>query len=523
MEAPSRALVDRIRALPRECRLALYRALPPGTLASQRFSPAFWARPEQALPAPGSLARVELVTGARRAGKSQWACWLFQREWIAGRARAPRIVASTEGAIGDTLITGPAGLWTWLPWELRSRVGGDVDRAWRRSKGYGGIFAVPGLPPVTCLSAEKPGSATGQGKDLTWADDPAAWVKVCGPRKAADMFYELRISTSEGPHPCLIVSTTPGGVGFMRRAFSGDMRGVRKTNLGSARSNTAISRAYFEDVVEDLLGDLDDADLTGEERTETQGALWRRVWIDPYYVREPPDLARIVVAVDPADSGKLDADESGIVVVGIGHDGRLYVLADYTGRWEAEHWAAIAAWAFVHYGADAIVAETNRADSMVRRCLRIELPNAPVVGVSATRGKDTRAEPLTLLYRDGQVSHVRSGPQLSRPGPVALTVLVYDPAQGKRVETALEVRRDRRRWATLEDELTGWVPRESRSPNGLDALVWACWYLRPPDASGAAWEPAAGALPGIYGHADPRIGGGDPRRPSRWQERRMGR
>lgn len=523
------ALVDRLRALPREERLALYRSLPVGTLASIRFDARFWARPEQTLPPPEALAPVELITGGRRAGKSAMACWLFVREWREGRARAPRIVASNEGAIADTLIHGPSGLWSWLPWELRARVGHDVDNAFHRSKGYGGVFAVPGLPPITCLSAEKAGNAVGQGKDLTWADDPAAWVKVCGERKARDMFYELRVSTSEGPRPCLIVSTTPQGVGFMRRAFTGDMRGVNKRNIGSVKDNTAIAKSFVEDVIEDLIGDGDDSDLTGAERIDAAGALWRWAWIDPYRVDAPPELERVVVAVDPADTGKLDSDETGIVVIGLGVDGRVYVLADYTGHWEADRWAAIAAWASREYGAIyhttvAIVAEVNRCESTVRRCLAIEAPNVPVIGVDAAKGKQTRAEPLTLLYRDGQVSHVRAGPQIARPGPMYIDVPIFNPVTGRRDVVPLEVKRDRRRWVTLEDELCGWVPRGSRSPNGLDALVWGAWHLRPPDGAGP-WEPAAGstALAGIYGAADPRRGAVDPRRIARLQERRLGR
>ncbi len=511
----TKALVDRLRALPWERRLALYRLLPPGGLASQRYSHAFWARADQALPPPAELALIELVTGARRRGKSQWASWLFLREWSSGRGRMPRIVASTEGAIEDTLINGPAGLWTWLPWDLRARVDGDLSKAFLRSKGYGGVFQIPGLPAVTCLSAEKAGNAVGQGKDLTWADDPAAWVKVCGERKAREMFYELRVSTSEGARPCMIVSTTPGGVTFMRRAFSGDMRGVHKTVL--REQNTALSPAYMTDVIGDMLGDGDDGDLTGEERLEAAGALWKWAWIDAHrceaireqgrvvavlYGGRRVELTRIVVAVDPADTGKLDSDETGIVVVGLGDDGRLYVLADYTGHWEAEHWAAIAAWAFREYRADAVVCEINRAESTVRQCMRIELPNAPVIGVDAKKGKDLRAEPLTLLYRDGQVSHVSDGPQLSNATPVHIVIPVFDPVSRSSRDTPLVVRRDRRRWSTLEDELCGWVPRESRSPNGADALTMACAYLRPPDAGGP-WAPTP-IGPSRFGTADPR-------------------
>ncbi len=496
----SAALVDRIRALPRERRLALYHALPPGALAAAGERHEFWARESQALPAPHELARIELVTGGRRGGKSWWARQLFLREWLSGRTSGPRIVASTEAAVYDTLITGPSGLWTGLPYRWRAKVGHDVDRAFTKSRGHAGRFELPGLPPVACLSAEKPGSATGQGKTLTWFDDPAAAVKVCGEAKARAMFYELRVSTSEGPRPCMIVSTTAGGVAFMRRALDGNMAGVRKRNVGSARDNTMLSRSFVADVIEDMLGDGDDSDLTGEERTETPGALWKRAWIDPHRVVAAPELVRVVVAVDPADDDKAHSDETGIVVVGLGVDGRLYVLADYTARHPSHIWPAIVAWAFTRYQCDAIVDEANRAAGLVRRCLAIEAPHAPLLEVMATRGKQTRAEPLALLYRDGQVSHVATGPQLSRADMEWIEVPVFDPATGRRELVQVEVQRDRRRWTTLEDELCGWAPREGRSPNGLDALVWACWALRPPDGEGASSgdAPAATGSPSRY-------------------------
>jgi hypothetical protein len=141
----------------------------------------------------------------------------------------------------------------------------------------------------------------------------------------------------------------------------------------------------------------------------------------------------------------------------------------------------------------------------------------PLIGVDATRSKQTRAEPLAMQYRDGMVSHVIDGPQLSRPGVHRLCVPVFDPATGRREEVEIEVQRDRRRWTTLEDELCGWVPRQSRSPNGLDALVWACWHLRPPDGGSALWSPAAGspALAGRYAEVDPRRGAYSLRRPGR--------
>ena len=45
------------------------------------------------------------------------------------------------------------------------------------------------------------------------------------------MFYELRVSTSEGRNPCLIVSTTPGGVNFTAQLI-GTAMGVVWALLG---------------------------------------------------------------------------------------------------------------------------------------------------------------------------------------------------------------------------------------------------------------------------------------------------
>jgi len=495
------APIDYLRSLPRDERLAFLRSLPPGALAAADRTHAWNARPEQALPEPGDLARIELAIGGLGAGKTWWAIQLFMREYLAGRARLPALTAATLADAVRTLIKPPSGIWAWLPYEWRAKLEHEVDNAITITRD-GGTFQLPGLPEVQLLSVIKPGRATGQGKDLTLFDDPAKCVKVCGERRTRDMFRELRVSTREGRRPCIIMPTTLDGMGFLRRALSGNMAGVRKRNLRTAKDNTALSPEYKADVIDDLLLDGATADLTGVETLDTPGALWKWSWITHHRVVGAPDLMRIVVAVDPADDGKQDSDETGIVVVGLGHDGRLYVLADYTALHDATAWPAICAWAVTTWKADGIVAEVNRARSLVRRCLSVEAPNVAIHEVDATRGKATRAEPIAMYYRDGHVSHVIGGPQLDTSDAVELKVLWYDPTKGKRVPREITVARQRNRWQTLEDELCNWVPSQSRSPNGLDALVWAATHLRPPDGSGGEDDELL-ALPGRYVDAAP--------------------
>lgn len=503
----SAAVVDRIRALPREDRLALYRAIAPGTLASQRYSHAFWARAEQALPAPDDLRTIEVIRGGRGSGKTWVAVQLFSREIEAGRATRPRIVAATEGAIEATVINGPSGIRTWLPPHRQP--------TYVKTGSHAGVLTYPNGTRVVCLSAQRPGQSIGLGCDLTLADDPAGWIESCGEVIAEKTWKQVRVSNREGMSS-IIVPTTKRGTSFLRRLMAGAMGGVRVTKIGGTSSNTNLPRNYQRDTIGDLEGDDWAAEeLDDEDRDEAPGALWKRAWIDAHRVAALPELVRVVVAIDPSDDDKATSDEVGIVVVGLGTDGRLYVIADYTARHASDVWPAIAAWAFREHDADAIVVETNRGAGLVRRCLAIEAPHLPIVEVQASRGKHTRAEPLSLQYQDGRVSHLTSGVQLSRSGIIRITVQIFDPKTDKRGDRDLSFSRDSKGWVTLEDEICGWVPRQSRSPNGLDALVWACWFLCPPDG-GAPWAPSS--TPAIEG----RYAGADPRRMTRHQQRRGG-
>jgi phage terminase large subunit-like protein len=168
---------------------------------------------------------------------------------------------------------------------------------------------------------------------------------------------------------------------------------------------------------------------------------------------ELPELARIVVAVDPPASSKEGADEAGIVVAGLGADGHGYVIADHSERGlDPRRWAEKAAGAYYTHGADRIVAEANQGGEMVGQVIRQVDPNLPVKLVHATRGKVLRAEPVSALYAQARVHHAGV-------------------------------------FKVLEDQMCDFVADFDRSkagysPDRLDALVWALTELmvaaRPP-------------------------------------------
>jgi phage terminase large subunit-like protein len=125
-----------------------------------------------------------------------------------------------------------------------------------------------------------------------------------------------------------------------------------------------------------------------------------------------PELQRIVVAIDPAATSGVTADETGIIVAGKDISGHGWVLADLSARYRPLEWAKAAVAAYHAHRADRVVAEVNHGGEMVEATLRVVDPNLPFAAVRATRGKITRAEPVAALYAQGRVHHLGVFPEL---------------------------------------------------------------------------------------------------------------
>lgn len=86
------------------------------------------------------------------------------------------------------------------------------------------------------------------------------------------------------------------------------------------------------------------------------GTLIRADWLDAHRLPAAPQRpVKVVVGVDPADSGERDA--AGIVAASIAGDGTVAVIADATGQYTAEQWARAAVDLAVDLGATEIAIE----------------------------------------------------------------------------------------------------------------------------------------------------------------------
>lgn len=280
--------------------------------------------------------------------------------------------------------------------------------------------------------------------------DEQAWELVGAPMLLDNNGDAVFIYTPPSLHSRSVSKARdPRHAARMFAAAQGDESGRWAAFHFTSHDNPFISAEALAGIQDDMTALAIRQEILAEDLDEAPGALWTRSMLDATRVRriEVPDLARIVVAVDPPGG----ATECGIVVVGkatAGAGGQRYVLADRSARLSPEGWADAIIDAVLEFGADAVIGESNYGGDMVRSTVlaaaRSRLAGTGGVrykAVTATRGKAVRAEPCAAAYERGEVHHAGS-------------------------------------FGALEDELTMWVPGVSAaSPNRLDALVWGLTEL----------------------------------------------
>jgi len=406
-----------VAALPEADRRSVLAGLTDAQFADLACDWRFWGRPEQQLP-PGDDWDKWLILAGRGWGKTRTGAETV-RAWVKAGYRRIALVAATAADARDVIVEGESGI-------LRVHPDGErplYEPSKRRLTWPNGAIA-------TTYSADEPDRLRGPQHDAAWCDETASWSY---PETWDMLMMGLRL----GDRPRVAITTTPRPTKLIRELVADPRCRVTR---GSTQDNARnLAPQFLSQILKKYEGTrLGRQELYAEILTDNPGALWHRdAMLDPYRVQDIPELRRIVVAVDPAVTSTEDSDETGIVVCGLGVDGRGYVLEDRTCKESPAGWARIAISAYHKWGADRIVAEGNQGGDMIEAIIRSIDPAISYSRVHASRGKFARAEPVAALYEQGRVSHVGSLP-------------------------------------ALEDELCEYDPTiATESPNHLDALVWA--------------------------------------------------
>lgn len=374
-------------------------------------------------PPPGDW-QTWLVMAGRGFGKTRTGAeWIREQVMEHGRRRVA-LVGPTAADVRDVMVEGESGLiavcrrYGWM-----ARYKSSLRRV-----------DFPNGAKAFLYSADEPDRLRGPQHDVSWSDEIGAW------RYGIDAWDMLQFGLRLGDHPRQIATSTPKPVSLVRRLMreATEPGSTTIVTRGSTYENRDNLAASFLTAIEARYANtrIGRQEIDGELLDDVEGALWSLAQLEACRVTALPPrtkLRRIVVAVDPPASS--DGAECGIIAAGLGDDGRGYVLADRSHRGSPAQWASTVVQTFDTWQANEVIAETNQGGEMVTRTLRTERASLPIRTVHASRGKLTRAEPVSALYEQGRISHIGAFP-------------------------------------VLEDQMATWVPGEE-SPDRMDALVWA--------------------------------------------------
>jgi predicted phage terminase large subunit-like protein len=329
---------------------------------------------------------------------------------------------------------------------------------------------------------------------MIWFDE----LSLCNEEAWNDANLGLRL----GPRPYGIATTTPKNRKWVKKLALDKTTYVPQyidQETGRYRLPTTFDNTHLPqrrvDHLKRKFGHtrLGRQELEGAFVDDIEGAIIKRDWIKHELDKDKwPRMVRIVVAIDPAgsrsravaDNNALTEDQranqvknadTAIAVMGLGSDHRFYLLAVEANQWSPNEWAQKAIEFFHIYRADKMIAEKNFGGDMVLATLQninvfsatlgkqIVGRHVPIKLVSASRGKDIRAQPIATLYEQGKVTHCKY-------------------------------------FGDAEDQLCAFVDADdNEGADMVDAIVWAGWEL-------GGLDMGASASGIIVVPADPRFG-----------------
>lgn len=409
-----------------------------------------WARPSQVIPS-GDWRSCGFMTG-RGWGKTASCVSFALQEIEAGRARRLALIGQSEAKTVEILVRGETGFLELCP----SWLGCEWESSSNRVLFGNGAHA-------TVYTAQEPNGLRGPQHDLALATEIASWP----PATRLEAFENLKLGLRLAYGKLLWDSMPKRRNPLIRQMLDAHAKDPAKHLIvrGSTLENAInLSRGAVAEWYAAWVGTAKGREeLEGEWLEDSEACLVKQPWIDDARRNAPDKYVRRVLGIDPAVTRHAGSDRTGLVEVGSGVDGQVYVIGDYSGKHEAPVWGALVVDTYLRNGIDYVVAETNKGGDLVTVNLRAVAQSrglsVVVVGaeerperragtlfvkqVFARGAKEDRAQPLATAYERRRISHV-IGADL----------------------------------AELEDVLTTWEPRAGqRSPDALDALVHAAVEL----------------------------------------------
>ena len=382
-----------------------------------------WQLPYQALPAGEWrrwIFRAGRGTGKTHTGAATTNDVARDRSKI--RTGEIGLIGRTHADARHTMVEGPSGILATAP--------PDFVPLWEPGNG---ILIWPNGVKGRIYSADKPQGLRGANLSWAWADEPAHWPDL------DDIWWKvIEFCLRLGWARCMLTTTPIADPALTK--IEADEASV--TSRAHTYDNPFLDpelKAIYKRIYEGTR--VGRQELAGDILPLNENALWELATIERNRRKHAPkDILRTVIAVDPAVTAEKDSDETGIVAASRGIDDHGYILDDKSGIYKPHGWAKRVAAMFYRWKADAVVAEVNNGGDLVESNIKAIDKRIKVIKVHASRGKVTRAEPVAAMDERGELHHVGE-------------------------------------FAKMEDQMCTWDPSKKKSPDRIDARVWAIHEL----------------------------------------------
>ena len=421
-----------------------------------KYDANFWLRPEQKVP-DGDWFITALVAG-RGFGKTLTAAQWIRRKAMEHPGCRIAVAARTVADVRTTMVLGESGILAVHPPEDRPEYKQHIQ-----------TLIWPNGSQALLLSSEAPDSARGPQFHYAVGDEFAAW-KTNVDSSGATLFTNLVAATRLGDNPQILLATTPKRTEVMKKIMEDSKNPEKRIRIvtGSTFDNKSLSKNYIDNLVGQYgNSDLARQELDGVMLENASGVVFTQEMIDAARDNSPegpPRLPLKFIAVDPSVSENPN-DECGIVVMGCTQERDLtkrtvYVLEDYSIKAGPDVWSKVIAQACKDWNTKYVVYEKNQGGALIQMAINAVDETLKTFPVVATRGKQTRAEPVVIAMQQGRVRFNGLMPH-------------------------------------LEDQCVFWNPEDSRySPDRMDAMVWgvtAAVITPPPGLRAGRYEASSSA------------------------------
>lgn len=359
-----------------------------------------------------------LIMAGRGFGKTRTAAEAIKHFVLKENYRRICLIGETFDEVRNVMIEGESGL---------LNIHSNKDRP--KFSSHKRQLTWPNGAVAHYYSSTNPDTLRGPQFDLAWIDELAKFDN------AQKVFDQLMLCLRLGKNPRFIISTTPR---YNELLIKLKNRKDIYLTTGTTFDNKDNLSANFIEMIKQEYQDtfLGSQEIEGKLINNENMNLWNLEDIEYSKNNEDVSKMQIIIGIDPAVNTNENANETGIIVAGK-IDNRYYIIEDFSQKINLDGLMELVSRIYDEYQPIKIIIEKNQGGDILLATLKA-YRNLPWIGVYAKDNKYNRAIPISSLYKQKKVIHLKK----------------FEALEQQQLNAHKNFEKDR-----------------------LDALVWALFYL----------------------------------------------